>query len=105
MIAVSFYCCLIKYKIEFSEGTYINKTSASKKCDIFYCWYFLDKGFTFEPYVCKRCHDVLMMCVNLNDIAILYINGAEYHCVIYRITKSNAVNLLQNVNTKPNLNI
>ena len=35
------------YNIDFSEGIDINKTSASKKCDISHYWYFLDKGFTF----------------------------------------------------------
>ena len=27
-------------------------------------------SFKFQPYVCNRYHDVLMMSVNLNDIAI-----------------------------------
>ena len=31
----------------------INKASASKECDICHHWYFLDKEFRFEPYVCK----------------------------------------------------
>ena len=32
-------------KIEVSEGTDINKTGASKVCDICHYWYFLNKGF------------------------------------------------------------
>ena len=32
-------------RIDVSEGIYINKTSASKECNIFYDWYFLDKEF------------------------------------------------------------
>ena len=34
-------------KINISEGIDINKTSASKECDICHYWYFLDKGFKF----------------------------------------------------------
>ena len=31
-----------------SEGIDINKTSASKECDICHYWYFLDQGFKFQ---------------------------------------------------------
>ena len=48
-------------------------------------------------YVCSGCNDVLMMSTNLDNIAILNINSANYHCVISRISKSKAANLLQNV--------
>ena len=60
-------------RIEVSEGINVNKTNASKECDIFHCWYFLDEGFTFQPDACNERHDVVMMSVNLNDIAILNI--------------------------------
>ena len=39
--------------IDVSEGININKTSALKKCDICHYWYFLDKGFKFQRYVCN----------------------------------------------------
>ena len=34
-------------RINASEGIDVNKTSKSKECNIFRCWYFLDKGFKF----------------------------------------------------------
>ena len=37
-----------------------------------------------------------MVSVNLSDIAILKINGAAYCCIINEISKSDAVNVLQN---------
>ena len=40
-------------RIDVSEGININKTSALKKCDICHYWYFLDKGFKFQRYVCN----------------------------------------------------
>ena len=83
-------------KIGVSEGTDINKTSASKEHDICHYWYFLNKGFKFQSYACNRCHDLLMMSANLSDIAILKIKNVDYHCIITRITKSEAINLLQN---------
>ena len=37
-----------------------------------------------------------MMFMNLSDIAILNINGADYCCIISEISKSNTTNIVQN---------
>ena len=42
------------------------------------------------------CH-VLLMSVNLDNIANLNVTSVAYSCVISRISKSEAINLLQNV--------
>ena len=34
--------------IDVSEEININKTGASKECDIFHYWYFSDKGLSFN---------------------------------------------------------
>ena len=65
-------------RIDFSQGTAVNKTSASKECDICHYWHFLNKGFKFQPNVCNRCHDLLMMSMKLSNIAILNIKSAHY---------------------------
>ena len=58
--------------------------------------YFLDKGFKFQPHWCHNgCHNVLMMSVNFNDIAILNINNVDYCCIINGFCKSETVSLLQ----------
>ena len=46
-------------RIYVSEGTDVNKTSASMECDICHFWYFLNYSFKFQPIVCNRCHDLL----------------------------------------------
>ena len=40
-------------RINISEGICVNNTSESKKWDICHYWYFVNKGFKFQPYVCK----------------------------------------------------
>ena len=35
-------------RIDVSEGTDVNKTSASKEFDICHYWYFLNEGFKFQ---------------------------------------------------------
>ena len=60
-------------RTEISEGTIINKTGASKECDTCHYWYFLDKGFKYEPYLCNSCHDLMQKAMNFNDVPIVSI--------------------------------
>ena len=83
-------------RIDVSEGIDVNKTSASKECDICHYWYFLNYSFKFQPNVCNRCHDLLMMSMNLSNIAILNIKGSDYHYIISLISRTQAINLMQN---------
>ena len=83
-------------RIDVPEGIDVNQTSASKECDICHYWYFLNYSFKFQPNVCNRCHDLLMISVNLSDIAILNVQGSDYGCIITSISKNEAINLLQN---------
>ena len=84
-------------RIDVSEGIDVNKTCASKECDICHYWCFLDYSFKFQPNVCSRCHDLLIMysfkfqpnvcnrchdllimSMNLADITILHIKGSDF---------------------------
>ena len=78
-----------------SEGIDINRISASKKCDICHYWHFLDKIFKFQTNAYNGYHNVLMMSMNLSDIAVLNLNGADYRCVINRFSKCEAIYLLE----------
>ena len=46
-------------RTDVSEGNEVNKTRASKECDICRHWYFLNYGFKFQQNVCNRC-DVMI---------------------------------------------
>ena len=41
-----------------------------------------------------------MMSINLNDLAILNIHSVDYRFIINKISKSEAVNLLQNADLR-----
>ena len=83
-------------RINTSEGIDVNKTRTSKKCDLCHYWYFLNYSFKFQPNVCNRSHDLLMMSVTLSDIAILNIKGSDFLCIINLISKKEVIHLLQN---------
>ena len=84
-------------RTDVSEGTDVDKKRASEECDICHYWYFLNKGFKFQPSVCNECHDLLMMSMDLSDTAILNIKGSDYCCIISGISKNEAINIMQNL--------
>ena len=47
--------------------------------------------------VCNGCCDLLMMPMKLSDSAILNIKRADYSYIISRVSKSEAINLMQNI--------
>ena len=88
---------MLQYKkIDVSEGIDTNKTSASKECMLCHYWYFKDVGFKFEPHVCNKCHDVLMTAYELKNIAILNVKGVDFRCILWGISRDEAVNRLNN---------
>ena len=94
-----YYKCYISIELTFLDELMlinVNKTSASRLCDICHYWYFLNYSLKFQPNVCNGCHDLLMMSMNLSDIAILNIKCSYYCCIISLISKNQAIKLMQN---------
>ena len=81
-----------------SEGIDVNKLmlSSLKECDSCHYWYFLNYSLKFQPNVCNRCHDLLMMSMNLSNIAILNIKSSDYCFITSLISKNEAIILMQN---------
>ena len=77
MIVCMSYKMLEYDRIDISEDIDINKTSASKECDICHYWYFLNKNFSYEPYICNGCHDLMQKAMNFNDVGIVSIKGND----------------------------
>ena len=77
-------CYLYLDRTDVSEGINVNKTSASKECDICHYWYFLNLSFKVQPNICNRCHNSLM---NRSDIAILNIKGFAYAVLLTYLAK------------------
>ena len=82
-------------RIDVFERNDVNKTSASKECDVCHYWDFLNYSFKFQPNVCNRWHGLLMMSINLSNIAILNIKGSDYCCIISLISKNESIKFIK----------
>ena len=83
-------------RIDISEGININKTNASKDCDICPYLYFLDKNFNYEPYLCNGFHELMQKIMNFNDVAIVSIKGNDYRIQFWYRSKDDAINIMKN---------
>ena len=75
-------------KIDISKEVETNKTSWSKECMLCHYWCFKNAGYKFKPYVCNKCHDVLMSAYKLKkNIEILTAKGVDYRYFLWGISK------------------
>ena len=68
---------------DISEEIDVNKTNASKDCNICH-YFFLDKGFKFEPYLCNDYHDliqkailIMLLLFMLKEVIMKFIFGTQ----------------------------
>ena len=84
-------------RIHVLEGIDVNKSrDKSKECHLCHYWYFVDKNFNYEPYLCNRCHDLIMKAVSSNDVAVFSVKGSDYRIHFCFMSKNAAINLLNN---------
>ena len=73
-------------RIDISKGIDINKTNASKECDICHYWYFLGRCFKHKPYLCNGCHNLMQKAMNFNDVAIVSVKRSDYRIHFWNIS-------------------
>ena len=85
-------------RIDISTGTETDKTSASKECSICHYWYFLDKNFNYDPYLCNGYHDLMQKATSFKNVAIVSIKGNDYRFHFCYISKNDVITLMTNSN-------
>ena len=61
-------------------------------------WYFLDKGFKYEPHLCNGCHDLMEKGVNFNGVAVVSVKGNDYRIHLSYMSKDDSINITENSN-------
>ena len=84
-------------KTNINEGIDINKNiSMSKRCWLCGYWYFIDKNFNYQKYMCNGCHDMSLKAITLLNLCIGYNNGNTYRISFAFMSKNDALNLIKN---------
>ena len=70
---MAFIKMLADERIDISDGIDVNKSDESKECTLYHYWYFLEKSFSYGPYLCDGCYNMTQKCNKLKNIAIIRI--------------------------------
>ena len=81
-------------RIDIIEAIDLAKSKNSKEYMIYQYWFF-NRGFKFQDYVCNGC-PICQCCINISDVAIITVENFDYCCIMCNINKSEAINLLEN---------
>ena len=91
-------------RIDISEGIDLNKTNKSKECMLCHYWYFLHKNFSYGPYLCDGCYNIMQKSIDSKNIDIAYLKGNAYRIHFWymskhkRKRKRKAISLMTNSN-------
>ena len=87
---------MLKYdRIDISEGIDVNKTDRSKECKLCHYWYFLNKNFSYGPYLCYGCYVIVQRSTDFNNIAIFHIKKSACRIYFQHMSKHEAKKLIE----------
>ena len=89
---------LVYEKIDISDGVDVDMSDKSKECMLSHYWYFLDKSFSYGPYLCDRCYNMMEKCNKLKNIAIVCVKKSVYRICFLYMSKREAKKLMTNSN-------
>ena len=61
-------------------------------------WYFLDKNFSYGPYLCDGCYNIVQKCNKLKNIAIVHVKKSTYRIYFRYMSKREVKKLMTNSN-------
>ena len=62
-----------------------------------YCWYFLDKNFSYGPYLCDGCYNMIQKCNKLKNVVTVRVKESVYRIFFLFMTKREAKKLMTNL--------
>ena len=89
---------MVEYdRIDLSEGIDVNRNIlTSKKYYLCGYWYFINKNFNYQKYMCNGCHDLSTKAISMYTFCMGYNNGNAYRINFAIMSKNGALNLIKN---------
>ena len=86
---------MLKYdKIDISEGIDADKTNESREYKFCHYWYFLNKSFSYGPFTCDGCYDIVQRSTDFKNIAIVHILKTAYIIHFQHMSKHQAKKIM-----------
>ena len=90
---------MLKYdKIDILEGIDADKINESRDCTFCHYWYFLNKNFSYSPFTCDGCYDIVQRSTDFKNIASVHIKKTSYRIYFQHVSKNKAKKLINKFN-------
>ena len=70
-------------RIDISERINNDMSNKSKECMLCHYWYFLNKNFSYEPYLCDGCYNIMQKSNDFKNIVIVHVKKSTYRIYFY----------------------
>ena len=85
-------------RIDISEGIDVYMTNKSKEYMLCHYYYFLHKNFSYGPYLCDGCYNIMQKCNKFKNIAIVHVKKSVHRIYFLYMSKREAKKLMNNSN-------
>ena len=80
---------MLKYdKIDIIEGIDHDKTSKSRECMFYHYWYYLNNNFSYGPFTCDGCYNIVQRSTDFKNI--VHVKNNAYRIYFKDISKHKA---------------
>ena len=86
------------YKINITEGIDLNNNNKSGECMFCHHWYFLNKNFSYGPFTCDGCYNIVQRSTDFKNIAIINVKNNSYRVYVKDISKNKAKKIMNKFN-------
>ena len=70
---MDFIKMLVYERIDISDGIDVDMSNKSKGYMLCHYWYFLNKNFSYGPYLCDGCYDIMQKSNDFKNIGIVHV--------------------------------
>ena len=85
-------------RLNISEGIDVDMSDKSNECMLCPYWYFLNKNFSYGPYLCDGYYDIMQKSIKFKNIAIVHVRKSAYRIYFQHMSKHEAKKLMENSN-------
>ena len=85
---------LVYEKIDISDEIDVDMCDKSKERMLCQHWYFLDKCFSYGPYLCDGCYNMIQKCNKLKKIAIVHVKESVHRICFLFMSKRKAKKIM-----------
>ena len=77
------YQKMLKYdKSDITEGIDVDKTNKSRECIFCHYWYYLNKNFSYGPFTCDGCYNIVQKSTDFKNIAIVRVKKGHTEFIL-----------------------